>query len=223
VLSAMSSQLGRLIPQLRVPVKPKYKKLSNIQGSYGRLKNLRRVVTALVRDERIEMPHMVLDEARGYAERLIQDAIKHGDRNTHVMDMANFWLEEKQLVHKLFKVLAPRYADYRSSYTSLYKLPPIYQEPGQGRFYNKNHDKGVLELKENPFPSLQSDTHFNKNLLHNVLLDEARKQYRHRKYQQMAAALQSAEPSPGQAQQPEPASPASDDASVSDGAASQPR
>ena len=66
----MSSQLGRLIPQLRIPVQPKYRPLRNPQGSYGRLKNLRGTVTALLRDERVEMQYDRLDEARGYAERV---------------------------------------------------------------------------------------------------------------------------------------------------------
>ncbi|XP_037090342.1 39S ribosomal protein L17, mitochondrial-like [Pollicipes pollicipes] len=175
------SQLGRLIPQLRVPVRPTYRKLRNPEGSYGRLKNLRGTVTALVRDERVEMPLDRLDEARGYAERLIQEAVRHGDKDPHVMDMANFWLNEKQLIHKLFKVLAPRYAEYRTSYTSLHRLPPMYRENDKGA------PKGVLELKENPFPPLKPDARANRHLLHNVLLDEARKQYRHNKYQQLAA------------------------------------
>ncbi|XP_043207402.1 39S ribosomal protein L17, mitochondrial-like [Amphibalanus amphitrite] len=182
----MTSQLGRLIPQLRIPVQPKYRPLRNVEGSYGRLKNLRSTVTALVRDERVEMQYIRLDEARGYAERLIHDAVLHGDRDTHTMDMANFWLTEKQLIHKLFKVLAPRYAEHRSSFTSLYKLPPAYRENDKGA------PRGVLELKGNPFPPLRDGSTDRKHLLHNVLLDEARRQYRHKKYQRLAAEARAA-------------------------------
>lgn len=44
------------------------------------------------------------------------------------MEMASFWLEEKQLVHKLFKVLAPRFKDYQIAYTALYRAPKHYPE-----------------------------------------------------------------------------------------------
>ncbi|KAF0310732.1 39S ribosomal protein L17, mitochondrial [Amphibalanus amphitrite] len=150
--AAMTSQLGRLIPQLRIPVQPKYRPLRNVEGSYGRLKNLRSTVTALVRDERVEMQYIRLDEARGYAER----------------------------------VLAPRYAEHRSSFTSLYKLPPAYRENDKGA------PRGVLELKGNPFPPLRDGSTDRKHLLHNVLLDEARRHYRHKKYQQLAAEARAA-------------------------------
>ena len=36
--------------------------------------------------------------------QLIAEAIKYGDRHRPTMEMASFWLTEKQLVHKLFKV-----------------------------------------------------------------------------------------------------------------------
>jgi hypothetical protein len=35
------------------------------------------------------------------------------------MEMADYWLVEKQLVHKLFKVLVPRYSNYTTAYTRL--------------------------------------------------------------------------------------------------------
>ena len=38
----------------------------------------------------------------------------------------------------------------------------------------------------NPYPPLRDDPMDNRNLLHNVLLDEARRQYRHKKYQRLA-------------------------------------
>ena len=46
--------------------------------------------------------------------------------------MASFWLEEKQLVHKLFKVLAPRFKDYQSAYTALYRAPKKYPQDVKG-------------------------------------------------------------------------------------------
>lgn len=42
------------------------------------------------------------------------------------MDTVSFWLNEKSLVHKLFKVLVPRYENHQSAYTSLFKAPLMY-------------------------------------------------------------------------------------------------
>jgi Ribosomal protein L17 len=53
--------------------------------------------------------------------------------------MADYWLDEKQLIHKLFKVLVPRYKDYNSSYTKLILGPKTY--PG---YYAGT---AILELK----------------------------------------------------------------------------
>jgi large subunit ribosomal protein L17 len=55
------------------------------------------------------------------------------------MEMADYWLDEKQLVHKLFKVLVPRYENYSSSYTRLLLAPNTYPDRDSG--------KAVLELK----------------------------------------------------------------------------
>ena len=49
-----------------------------------------------------------------------------------------FYLQEKDLIHKLFKVLLPRYRG-TSTYTQMYMLPP--DVPGFGK------DMAVLELK----------------------------------------------------------------------------
>lgn len=55
------------------------------------------------------------------------------------MEMADFWLTEKQLIHKLFKVLVPRYQSYNSSFTRLILGPKTY--PGH------NAGLAILELK----------------------------------------------------------------------------
>lgn len=101
------------------------------------------------------------------------------------MELANFWLEEKQLIHKLFKVLVPRYQNYKVSYTRMYKAPRPY--PGD---YDK---KALLELRGNPYPSLLPDIYQNRNLIHNVLLDEAKKDYRAKKYAEIAEKITSDE------------------------------
>ena len=77
-------------------------------------------------------------------------------------------IQEKSLVHKLFKVLVPRYVNYTTSFTSLYKLPPRYESAGFKTPYIEDRmkakttpllirstvhmwrDRGVLELKGKP-------------------------------------------------------------------------
>lgn len=101
--------------------------------------------------------------------------------------MADYWLLEKQLVHKLFKVLAPRFQNYNVSFTRMLKAPKPY--PGV------HYDRAVLELRGNPYPPLTPDAQQNRNLIHNVLLDEAKKAYRIEKYAQIAAKIEDAEKS----------------------------
>lgn len=121
-----------------------------------------------------------------YAERLISEAIRYGDCHKPTMEMADYWLIEKQLVHKLFKVLVPRFQDYNVSYTKLYRAPkpPI---PGD------QNPKAVLELRGHPYPSLLPDNSSNKNLIHNVLLEEAKRAYRAKKYAEIAAKIDAVE------------------------------
>lgn len=116
---------------------------------------------------------------------MISDAIRYGDCHKTTMEMADFWLIEKQLVHKLFKVLVPRYENSTVCYTRLLRAPKPY--PGD------QYKKAVLELKGNPYPSLLPDTHTNRNLIHNVLLDEAKKAYRLKKYAEIASKIDAVE------------------------------
>lgn len=111
--------------------------------------------------------------------------MRHGDCHRETMEMADYWLVEKQLVHKLFKVLVPRYQEYKVSFTRMYRAPRPY--PGDMYF------KAILELRGNPYPSLLPDTHTNRNLIHNVLLDEARREYRIQKYAEIAAKIENVE------------------------------
>ncbi|XP_062454943.1 large ribosomal subunit protein bL17m isoform X2 [Rhea pennata] len=114
-------------------------------GPRSRLDLLRNLVTALVRHERIEAPWARADEMRGYAERLI-DYAKLGDTNERAMRMADFWLTEKDLIHKLFKVLAPRFQPHPGKYTRLLQIP--------NRDSLDRAKMAVIELKGNPFPPL---------------------------------------------------------------------
>lgn len=94
------------------------------------------------------------------------------------MDVANYWLLEKELIHKLFKVLVPRFEKSKLSYTKLINAP---------RAQNTRHpDKVVLELRDNPYPDLISRQPHNKYLIQNVLLAAAKLDYRRTKYAEVA-------------------------------------
>ncbi|XP_042213999.1 39S ribosomal protein L17, mitochondrial-like isoform X2 [Homarus americanus] len=157
------AEIRKLIPAIRVGVCAKRKKFSNPKGPEGRLHMLRATVSDLIKNERIELNYPRADEARGYTERLIADAIKYGDCYRPTMETADYWLTEKQLVHKLFKVLVPRYKDTKDSYTRVHKAPNIYP----GYFY----ERSVLELRGNPFPPLEKKKS-TRNWVHNILLEE---------------------------------------------------
>lgn len=98
------------------------------------------------------------------------------------MEMANFFIKEKQYIHKLFKVLVPRFQNFPLSYTRMYKRSPEYTGHNpHGR------PRAVLELRGHPFPPLKPDMSMNRNLIHNVLLSQAKKEYRREKYEKLAA------------------------------------
>uniref|UniRef100_H3CRY7 Large ribosomal subunit protein bL17m n=1 Tax=Tetraodon nigroviridis TaxID=99883 RepID=H3CRY7_TETNG len=114
-------------------------------GPESRINMLRNILTGLVRHERIETTVARADEVRFYAEKLI-DYAKKGDADEKAMKMASFWLTEKDLVPKLFKVLAPRFETQASGYTRMARIPN-----------RQNLDRAkmaVLEYKGNPFPPL---------------------------------------------------------------------
>ncbi|XP_034029905.1 39S ribosomal protein L17, mitochondrial [Thalassophryne amazonica] len=143
----------------------------------SRINMLRNILTGLVRHERIETTWARADEVRFYAEKLI-DYAKKGDTDEKAMKLASFWLTEKDLVPKLFKVLAPRFENHSSNYTVMVRIP------------NKaNYDKAkmaVLEYKGNPFPPLFPLNKRNELTLINQLL----KGYRDDQDQQLAAKPQ---------------------------------
>uniref|UniRef100_A0A3P8YWT9 Large ribosomal subunit protein bL17m n=1 Tax=Esox lucius TaxID=8010 RepID=A0A3P8YWT9_ESOLU len=147
-------------------------------GPESRLNMLRNILTGLVKHERIETTLGRADEVRFYAEKLI-DYAKKGDTDTKAMKMANFWLTEKDLIPKLFKVLAPRFEAQPKGYTRMARIPN-----------RENLDKAamaVLEYKGNPFPPLQPAKRENELTLINQLL----KGYREEQAQQAAAMVES--------------------------------
>ncbi|XP_075907140.1 large ribosomal subunit protein bL17m [Nelusetta ayraudi] len=130
-------------------------------GPESRINMLRNILSGLVRHERIETTLARADEVRFYAEKMI-DYAKKGDANEKAMKMASFWLTEKDLVPKLFKVLAPRFEGQPSGYTRMARLPN-----------RQNLDRAkmaVLEYKGNPFPPLYPAKKENELSLINQLL-----------------------------------------------------
>ncbi|KAI8432168.1 hypothetical protein MSG28_004632 [Choristoneura fumiferana] len=179
------AEVAKLVSKLRIKVPPQPRKLRNIQGPQGRLDKLRKTVTGLIKHERIELNSNRADEARQYAERLISEAIRHGDCHKPTMDIADYWLLEKELVHKLFKVLVPRYENFDKSYTRMHKAPRAMN--------TRNQEKAVLELRGNPYPSLTNKQASNRQLIQNILLDAAKYDYRQSKYLEMAEKMGKAE------------------------------
>ncbi|XP_047454508.1 39S ribosomal protein L17, mitochondrial [Mugil cephalus] len=142
-------------------------------GPQSRINILRNILTGLVRHERIETTLGKADEVRFYAEKLI-DYAKKGDMDEKAMKMASFWLTEKDLVPKLFKVLAPRFETQKNGYTRMERIPN-----------RQNLDRAkmaVLEYKGNPFPPLHPVRKENELTLINQLL----KGYREERAQQLA-------------------------------------
>lgn len=145
-------------------------------GPESRINMLRNILTGLVRYERIETTLARADEVRFYAEKLI-DYAKKGDTDEKAMKMASFWLTEKDLVPKLFKVLAPRFETLSNGYTRLARIPN-----------RENLDRAkmaVLEYKGNPFPPLFPVKKENELTLINQLL----KAYKEERAQQLATKL----------------------------------
>jgi large subunit ribosomal protein L17 len=89
-----------------------------------------------------------------------------------MMEMADYWLLEKDLVPKLFQVIVPRYADKIGPYTLVHKLPVKY--PGKGL------KSIVMELKENSLPPVTANITQRDytNSLTNVLINSMRNDYR---------------------------------------------
>ncbi|XP_072249998.1 large ribosomal subunit protein bL17m [Leuresthes tenuis] len=143
-------------------------------GPESRINILRNILTGLVRHERIETTWARADEVRFYAEKLV-DYAKKGDTDEKAMKMACFWLTEKDLVPKLFKVIAPRFESQPGGYTRMARIP------------NRNNldraKMAVLEYKGNPFPSLYPVRKENELTLINQLL----KGFREERAQQLAA------------------------------------
>jgi len=170
------AEVGKLINQLRFKVQPTAWKLTSHntrhQGLRGRLLTTRESVTALIQNERVEFNYGRAVITREYTERLLQEAITHGEKHKPTMELADWWLTDKSLVHKLFKVFVPRFKDMDTSFTRLLRAPN--QDLMEHHIARNRY---VLELRGHPFPPLNySNTEPNRGLISNVLLLEARKE-----------------------------------------------
>ncbi|XP_074596880.1 mitochondrial ribosomal protein L17 [Brevipalpus obovatus] len=137
-------------------------------------------MTELFKYERVKYNYYQCVALREYAERLIADAIRYGDKHIPTMERADFFLTEKQLVHKLFKVLVPRYIDYDTSFTKLWRLSITNDVDFNAKPSPKftREGKAVLELKDNPLPPIIPPTHSSKKYyLTNILLDAAKQDF----------------------------------------------
>lgn len=144
-------------------------------------------VSSLIRDERIVVGYNKATEMRLHVERLIVEAMRNGDTHRPTMALANYWLREKNLIHKLFKVLVPRYINYPSTFTAIHMLGRNYavtaatitelKENNSRSFHQKG--EAVIELRGNNLPPIIRPQTNRPGLLSNVLIDSARQSYRH--------------------------------------------
>lgn len=147
----------------------------------GQLYNQTFSVTDLFRDERIVLNYNKACEIRPQVERLIVEAMRYGDRHRPTMDLANFWLRDKSLIHKLFKVFVPRYENYPTAFTALHMLGCDYAFNGmpfsdrvKERKANVSKGEAVLEMRGNPLPPIIRPKVNRSGLLTNLLIDGAR-------------------------------------------------
>lgn len=98
------AEVAKLVSALRINVGQKQLKLKSVEGLYGTLTSLRKSVGALINHERLEMHERRGILTRQYTERLISDAILHGDKHKPTMEMATWWLEEVNCKFLLYKI-----------------------------------------------------------------------------------------------------------------------
>lgn len=82
---------------------------------------LRSLVRALFLNERIKTTETRAKEARMLAERIISWG-KAGDVHSRRLALAE--VNDRELVHKIFADIAPRYAEREGGYTRILKLGP---------------------------------------------------------------------------------------------------
>lgn len=169
-------QIPFLIRSKKYNIKNKYDKSLS-----GQLFGLTFTVTELFKDERIVCPYNRATEVRPYVERLIVEAMRYGDKHRPTMDLANYWLRDKSLIHKLFKEFVPRYEGYCSAFTAIHMLGRDYSAYGMTMtelkdFHATKKGRGdaVLEMRGNQLPAIVKPKITREGLLTNILIDGAR-------------------------------------------------
>uniref|UniRef100_A0A915PQA5 Large ribosomal subunit protein bL17m n=1 Tax=Setaria digitata TaxID=48799 RepID=A0A915PQA5_9BILA len=126
---------------------------------------LRRMCSTLFREERAEFRFHRAVELRPYAERLLQFGIFRGPEDPYTKEMVDWWIMEGDIREKFFEVYVSRFQGQKGPFTSLYF---IQDDPSEGQY-----DRGVIELKGNPYPPIITQKmDYSHNLL-NVLLKNA--------------------------------------------------
>ena len=92
-----------------------------------------------------------------------------------MMELADYWILQKDLVPKLFQVIVPRYENKLGPYTQVHKLPADYQKGGIKKI--------CMELKENGLPPIQKPEHTRdfSNSLTNILIGALKQDYKFKK------------------------------------------
>jgi len=170
-------------PQLpfKIPSQKAKVKCRSDNTPKGQLYNLTLTMTRLFMEERIEVGYNRAAGVRAQAERLIVEAMRNGDRHKPTMALANYWLRDKSMVHKLFKVFVPRYSNYATSFTAFHMLGKDYERAGwshekilSSRISSNTRGDVILEMRGNNLPPIIRPRLDRSDSLTNVLIDCAR-------------------------------------------------
>ena len=103
-----TAPIGNAAYKMKFEIGPKEGKIYYAEGVgsgyIGKMMLMRRCITSLIDEERIELKYTHAVEARKYAERLIQEALLKGPDCPFNMELMQFWLQESRLIKKMFKV-----------------------------------------------------------------------------------------------------------------------
>ena len=138
-------------------------------------------VAGLFRYERIETHDKHALEIQQYTELLLQEAIRYGPRHKPTMELVDFYMLEKDLVHKTFKLYVPRFARFEPPYTKIHFIPTEKLEI----------KRVLLELKGNPYPPVEPRPLDRRGSLVNILLAEAKRDYVRKKIKAESAMEES--------------------------------
>ncbi|XP_002127164.2 large ribosomal subunit protein bL17m-like [Ciona intestinalis] len=140
-------------------------------GHQRRMKLLKILVNALIKNERIETTFTKAHETQKYIHRLI-DIAKQSTNDAYTKDMVGYWADDDSNKTKLFNVLVPRFAEHSGKYTRIAMLPTWHIKD-----IDDHKKMAVLELKGNPLPPLPVKED-NPHTLQNVLIAAAKNDWK---------------------------------------------